>query len=366
MIHTFQESCEPNADSSLANVQTTDTSRGLNERGGWTRYYTPQGVEYEYNCITGESWWVNDEQYVQGGRLDEAEWSGNTSTPQGTHETEEWVQYHTPEGVEYEYNSITGESRWVIHQQQHVHEQHPHREDEGRNSNPYSMQSTCRSSCYSFLPPQPFQAGARGSYYSPGNRAFFEPYQLLSSTQSQQHDIDYGSGGIEGGEDEKEVWFTLRRKHGNSVGGERAPLTSLLTSQLSRLSRWTMPREETRRTNNSDDDDDERPTTESLLSQLSSWALFPERTGSSEDDCEDEPGTDSSFISLLMTWVSSWEIASNCDNLRTALMPPFLSPALIKEMIPRRLLMAPKSNTEENNDGSNSSEWLSEVQNNLA
>ncbi len=362
MIHAFQESWEPNADSGLANVQTTDKSRGLNENGGWTRCYTPQGVEYEYNCITGESRWVIDEQYVQGGKLDEAEWSGNTSTPQGTHETKEWVQYRTPEGTEYECNSITGESRWVIHQHQHVHEQHPLREDEGRNSNPYSMQSSGRSSCHSFSPLQPFQAGARGSYYSPGNRAFFEPYQLLSSTQSQQHDIDYGSGGIEGGEEEKEVWLTLRRKRGNNVGGGRASFTSLFTSQLSRLSRWTMPREETRRTNNNYDDDDERPTTESLLSQLASWALFPEQTGSSEDDCEDGPDTDSSFISQLMTWVSSWQIASNCDNLRTALMPLLLSPALIREMIPRRSLMVPKSNSEESNDGDNSSEWLSEVQ----
>ncbi len=326
MIRALQESCEPNAGSDLANGQTTDTCRGLNERGRWTRCHTPQGVEYEYNSITGEIRWVNSEQYVQGGRLDETEWGGNTSTPQGTRETEEWVQYHTPEGTEYECNSVTGESRWVVRQQQHKHEQYPHRENESRSSNPYSMQSSDRLPCHSFSPIHPFQGGTRGSYYSPGNRVFFEPYQL-SSTQTQHHAVDYGSGGIEGGEEEKEAWLMLRRKHGNNMGSERASLTSLLSFQFSK---WTMSRKERRRTSNSDNDDDERQTTtKSLLSQLSSWALFPGQAGSSEDECRDGPGTDSSFLSQLMTWVSSWQFVSNCYDLQTALMPPFLSLAVL-------------------------------------
>ncbi len=326
MIHAGWESWGSNTDSGLTNVQTTTTPRGLSlsslhEKGGLTRCYTPQGVEYECNYITGERRWVNDEQHVQGGRLNEVKWSSNTSTPQSTRETEEWVRYHTPEGAEYECSSITGESRWVIHQQQCMHEQQrPQRGDEGNNSNPFSMQGSRRPSCYSYSPQQPFQANPSGVYYSSGNRAFFEPYQLATNSTQPQLDIDYGSGGIEGGEEDKELWLSSRRKHGNRLGGGMTSLTSLLTSQFSR---WTLSKRETGRNNNCADEV-ERPTTESsLLSQFASWALFSGQTGSSKDDWEDGPGTDS-FISQLMSWVSSWHFASNWDNLR-AVMPPFLS-----------------------------------------
>ncbi len=218
------------------------------------------------------------------------------------------------------------------------------------------MQSSRRASCSSHSSLQPFQADA---CYSPGNRAFFKPYQLLTSSTQSQLDTDYGSGGIEGGDEDKELWLSSRGKHRNEVGCGRTSLTSLFISQLSR---WALPRRETRRNNNSDDDD-ERPTTESLPSQFASWALFSGQMKSGEGDWEDGPGTDS-FTSQLMSWASSWHFVSNWDNLR-ALMPPFLSLPLSKELVPRCSLMASEHHTEENNVGVGS-EWFPEVQNNLA
>ncbi len=266
------------------------------------------------------------------------------------------MRYRTPEGAEYECNSITGESRWVTHQQQHVQEQHPNRKDEGRDSNPYSIHGSRRFSYHSCSSVQPFQADA---YYSSGNRAFFKPYQLLKNPTQSQLNTVYGSGGIEDGEDEKEHWLSSRGKHRNEAGGGRTSFTSLLISQLSR---WALPRRETRR-NNNNNDDDERPATESLRSQFASQDLFFGQMESEEGNWEDGPDTDT-FISQLMSWVSSWHVVSNWSNLR-GMMSPFLSLALSKELVPRCSLMAPEHHTEKKNVGADL-EWFPEVQNNLA
>merc|ERR1711998_596758 len=85
----------------------------------WERAVDPEtGMEYEYNVVTNETRWVTEPEDDQQDALppdedDDAKEDGEMP-PESDDGQAEWERAVDPEtGMEYEYNVVTNETRWV-------------------------------------------------------------------------------------------------------------------------------------------------------------------------------------------------------------------------------------------------------------